>query len=282
MKTDGHLARLEELLGNRTSARVALDPPRSDFPLTIEPKLLLRTQSGEAYAAGLIRADLKDVRSAADGTPATLAARVVTQAVGPSGQPLAVVERPVRPAVAPDGALTASYGVTLKPGRHTLRIGLVVGDSISVTSTTVEVPDFEAPGLKLGSLIVYPQTSETGAADAQGPYAAFAVGSLRLQPRFGNVFSKADSLQAVCVLYGGKREAATGKPSLKARFSFVKDGRPVARGEEETFDTPIAVASVGPVPLTTFAPGRYVARVEATDVVAGSSATQETSFEIAP
>jgi len=54
----------------------------------------------------------------------------------------------------------------------------------------------------------------------------------------------------------------------------------VARGEEETFDTPMAVASIGPVPLATFAPGRYVARVEVTDTVAGTSQTQDTAFEI--
>ena len=57
---DGHLVRLEDARGSspplpRPRGR---SRPRADFPLTIEPKLLLRTASGEAYAAGLVRAEL--------------------------------------------------------------------------------------------------------------------------------------------------------------------------------------------------------------------------------
>jgi hypothetical protein len=53
-------------------------------------------------------------------------------------------------------------------------------------------------------------------------------------------------------------------------------------GQPETFDTATAVVSVGPVPLADFAPGRYVARVEAIDLVSGKPVTQETAFEIQP
>ena len=74
-------------------------------------------------------------------------------------------------------------------------MGLVTGGQTATASFPLDVPDYESPGLKLGSLIVYPQAAETASAD--GPYAAFTVGALRLQPRFGNVFSKADELQAV-------------------------------------------------------------------------------------
>ena len=81
---------------------------------------------------------------------------------------------------------------------------------------------------------------------------------------------------------GGQADAAPGKPSLRARLSFNKDGRPVAMGPPETFDTASAVVSVGPVPLVDFAPGPYVARVEAIDLVTGKQVTQETAFEIQP
>jgi len=40
------------------------------------------------------------------------------------------------------------------------------------------------------------------------------------------------------------------------------------------------VASVGPVPLSGFAPGRYVVRFEATDTLAGKTETRDTPFEI--
>lgn len=282
VKPDGHLTRLEERADPGIGSRAILQSPRTDFPLALEPKMLLRTGSGEGYAAGLIRADLSGLRETGGVPPAMMAATVVAQAVDAAGQAGPAFERAVNGPVAADGVFVASYGVTLKPGRYTLRVALVSGEKSSVSSTPVEVPDYDAPGLKLGSLLVYPDTTEPAAVDAKGPDAAFAIGPLRLHPRLGNAFSPADSLQAVCVLYGGQADPATGKPSLRARFRFLKDGRPVASGQEETFDTVMAVASVGPVPLATFAPGHYIARLEARDAVSGKSETQETPFEIRP
>jgi GWxTD domain-containing protein len=283
-KPDGHLARLEDVRAalSAAPAPTAAGPARADFPLALEPKMLLRTPSGEAYSAGLIRADLKALR-AGDGTPPpALDAAVTVQAVDAAGQAAPMFERAVRGAVSADGTFTASYGLPLRPGRYVLRVGLVAGDKTSVASTPIEVPDYDAPGLKLGSILVYPETGLAPPADAKDPYSAFTVGALRLHPRFGNVFTKADSLHAVCVIYGGQADAATGKPSLRARLSFNKDGRPVAMGQPETFDTASAVVSVGPVPLADFAPGPYVARVEAIDLVTGKQVTQETAFEIQP
>jgi GWxTD domain-containing protein len=283
-KPDGHLARLEDVRAALTAAPVptALGAARADFPLTLEPKMLLRIPSGQAYAAGLIRADVKGLRAGDGAPPPALDATVTVQAVDAAGQAAPRFERAVRGAVSADGAFTASYGLPLRPGRYVLHVGLVAGDKASVASTPIEVPDYDAPGLKLGSLLVYPETGEAPAPNAQDPYSAFTVGALRLRPRFGNVFAKADSLHAVCVIYGGQPDAATGKPSLRGRLSLHKDGRPVAMGQPETFDTASAVVSVGPVPLADFAPGRYVARVEAMDLVAGTSETQETAFEIQP
>lgn len=283
-KPDGHLARLEDVRAALSAAPVptALGAMRADFPLALEPKMLLHTPGGEAYSAGLIRADLKGLRAGDGAPPPALDATVTVQAVDAAGQAAPMIERAVRGAVSADGTFTASYGLPLRPGRYVLRVGLVAGDKTSVVSTPIEVPDYDAPGLKLGSLLVYPETSAAPPADARDPYSAFTVGALRLRPHFGNVFTKVESVHAVCVIYGGQPDAATGKPSLRARLSFNKEGRPVAMGQPETFDTTSAVVSVGPVPLADFAPGRYVARMEAIDLVSGKSETQETAFEIQP
>ncbi|HZM51878.1 MAG TPA: GWxTD domain-containing protein, partial [Vicinamibacteria bacterium] len=278
---DGHLVRLEDMraaLAAPAAAPVATT--RADFPLTIEPKLLLRTASGEAYAAGLLRAELG--LGARNGAPVPpIAATVVVQAEDDSGRPVGRHERAARGPVGADGAFVASYGVPLKPGRYVLRVSLATGEKASLVTTKVDVPDFDAPGLKLGSLLVYPEGGEPSA-DAQDPYSAFTVGALRLHPRLGNVFTTADALHAVCVLYGGQADPATGKVSLRARMSLTKDGQPVAMGQPETFDTASAVVSVGPVPLAGYAPGRYVAKVEAIDLVSGKTQTGEAAFEIAP
>jgi hypothetical protein len=70
------------------------------------------------------------------------------------------------------------------------------------------------------------------------------------------------------------------KAALRARFSILKDGKPVARGSEDVFATPDAVASVGPIPLAGYAPGVYVATLDVTDGVAGVTLRREASFEI--
>ena len=56
----------------------------------------------------------------------------------------------------------------------------------------------------------------------------------------------------------------------------------MARGAEDAYETADAVASVGPIPLTGYAPGAYVVRLEVTDAVAKTSAQREASLEIRP
>jgi GWxTD domain-containing protein len=289
-KADGHLVPLENLHpAAGADARALLASTRADFPVAVEPRLILRTQTGEAYAAGLLRADLGGAGSEASPGTSPSPARIAAAVVDASGAVGAVAERAVRPAKGPDGSQVASWGLTLKPGQQTLHVALRAGDRAAVAPVTIDVPDFNAPGLKTSTLLVYPETASTppdasgggGApADPEDAYAALTLGSVRLQPRFDNVFTGADELSAVCVLYGGATDPATGKASLKARYSFVKDGRAVARGQEEAFATPMAVASVGPVPLSSFGKGHYTIRLEIRDEVAGKAETREAPFEI--
>jgi hypothetical protein len=84
----------------------------------------------------------------------------------------------------------------------------------------------------------------------------------------------------VATLYGAKVDAATGQASLRSHFTILKDGKPVARGAQDVFSTPDAVASVGPIPLADYAPGTYVVRLDATDTVAKQTLRQEAAFEI--
>lgn len=289
-KADGHLVPLENLhAAAGADARALLASTRADFPLAVEPRLVLRTQTGEAYAAGLLRADLGGAGDEASPGTSPAPLRIAAAVVDASGAVGAVAERAVRPAKGPDGSEVASWGLTLKPGQQTLHVALRAGGRAAVAPVTIDVPDFNAPGLKTSTLLVYPETASpppdaSGSAaapnDPEDAYAALTLGSVRLQPRFDNVFTGADELSAVCVLYGGATDPATGKASLKARYSFLKDGRAVARGQEEAFAAPMAVASVGPVPLSSFGKGHYTVRLEIRDEVAGQAETREAPFEI--
>jgi GWxTD domain-containing protein len=272
--SDGHLARSAPPAPGRTAAVI---DEKHDFPLAAEVKLLLRSQGGEPYAAGLLRAEPGASTSAAPGGPEQV--RVAAQALDADGRVAASTDRQVRVSPGADGSFVASFGLVLKPGQYTLRAAaFTAGDARgAVTSVPLEVPDFRGPALTLSPPLVYTR-ADVPTADPNDPYAAFAL--LHLAPRFGNVFRTGDQLEAVCVLYGAGVNPATGKASVKARYSFLRDGRSVARGEEESFETKDAVASVGPVPLAGFAPGHYLARLDVTDAVSGTTSKAETAFEI--
>jgi GWxTD domain-containing protein len=274
---DGHLARLETLRAAAGPSAGPLPADKQDFPLDAEVKLLLRSQTGEPYVAGLLRGQ-PGAAAAPAASAAPVRVRVEAQALDADGRVVASSDRLVTVPPGGDGAFVASFGLTLKPGHYTMRAGAFTeGDARgAVTSAPLAVPDFGSRELTMGRVLVF-TSADAPSADPADAYGAFSV--LHVRPRFGNVFTRKDEIEAVCVIYNAGADPA-GKASLKARFSFLKDGRPVARGSEDTYATKDAVASVGPVPLSSFAPGRYAVRVDVTDAVTGKSQTQETPFEI--
>lgn len=261
--------------GASGGARALLAAPRTDFPLAAESKLLMRAPKGEAYVAGLVRA------SAGATGDAPLRLSLAVQAKDASGQAVASAARETNARPEADGSLVASWGLSLKPGRYNVTVAaLLEPDRGSASTIDVEVPDFGGAALAASPIVVYPdEPAAGGAPDARDPYAALQLGPMRLHPRFGNVFAPSDALMVVATLYGAKADAA-GQAGLRSRFTILKDGKPVARGAEDAFTTPDAVASVGPIPLTTYAPGAYVVRLDVTDTVANQTLRQEVPFEI--
>jgi len=279
-EADGRLAPLAAAAGSAAAgagASALLTAPREDFPLAAEPKLVMRAQKGEAYAAGLFRASAK-------GAPgAVMRASVAARAVDASGQPATSAAREVEARAEPDGSFVASWGLSLKPGRYKVTVAALVAEpgKGSTSAIDLEVPDFGAGSLSASPLVLYPdEPAATGAADPRDPYAAMRLGSRRIRPRLGNVFTTTDALVVVAALYGGKPDGATGLASLRARYTILKDGKPVARGAPDAFQTSDAVASVGPIPLASYAPGAYVVRLDVTDEVTKQTLRQEAALEI--
>jgi len=273
--------RLVPLSAQRDTAAGALDlltTPRADFPLAAETKLVMRGPKGVALVAGLARIPPPAAGGAAPG-----GVSLAVRAAEVSGQAVVSASRDSLLATAADGSLLASWGLSLKPGRYQVTVAGILPDTAQGSTSTldVEVPDFGGATLAASPLVLYPDEPQAGgAADPRDPYAAMMLGPLRLRPRFGNVFAPADALMVVATLHGAKADAGTGQAGLRARFTVLKDGKPVARGAEDAFTTPDAVASVGPIPLSTYAPGAYVVRLDVTDALAGQSLRQEVPFEI--
>jgi GWxTD domain-containing protein len=277
--SDGHLVALAAAPAASADAsggaRALLSTPRTDFPLAVESKLLMRGPKGDAYVAGLVQTSA----GAASG-PAHLS--LAAQASDAAGQAVASAARDMTVRPQADGSVVGSWGLSLKPGHYKVSVAALLPEGKgAVTTVDVDVPDFGGTALAVSPLVVYPdEPAAGGAASPSDPYAAMQLGGMRLHPRFGNVFAPSDSLMVVATLYGAKADPATGQPSVRSRFTVLKGAKPVARGAEDVFTTTDAVASVGPIPLADYAPGSYVVRLDVTDTVTKQTVRQETPFEI--
>jgi GWxTD domain-containing protein len=278
---DGRLVPLERAQAAGPGVLDLLTEPRSDFPLAVETKLVTRGPKG-MFVAGLARVSAREKGDTAPDR--VLLAFAVGQPGGPNTAS-GVKESGLAPAV--DGSFVASWDLSLTPGHHQVTVAAWLPDNAqgSVSTLEVDVPDLGgSAGLVASPLILYPNEPAAPASGAalRDPYASFQVGSKRLRPRFGNVFAPQDSLVVVGMLFGAKSSADTRQAALRARFTILKEGKAVARGAEDVFTTSDAVASVGPIPLSAYAPGAYLVRLEATDEIANRTLHAEAPFEIRP
>ncbi len=281
---DGHLLPLAAAAasaGASGGARALLAAPRTDFALAAEPKLVMRAPKGEAYVAGLVSAPAG--ANAAGGGPPRLS--IAVEAKDASGKAVASAAREATAAVQADGSLVASWGLALKPGkyvaqrrrRHARREGRGVerrrrGAGLRRRGARVEParPLSRRAGRRRQARPARPVRRVPDGRAAAAP----AATATRSRPK--------DALLVVAAVYGGKTDPATGQAALKTRFTILKDGKPVARGAEDAYNTADAVASVGPIPLAGYAPGAYVVRLDVTDGVSKETLRREAPLEIKP
>ena len=277
---DGHLRPLGAAPRAVSPARALLEQPRADFTLAFEPKIQVPGQGG-AYTAGIVRGGPGSLRAPADGSPVRL--RVVARAAPGSGPAVFGEERDAAALVQADGSFVTSYGLTLPAGRCSVAVSVLDPESgrSAVATADVEAPDYAGKALVVSPLVVLSgDTGDAGRAPGSDPYAAFAIGAERFQPRAGNVLGQSDSLRLLVLVHNATLEPGTARASLKASFSVLQDGKVVAKGKDQVFDTAGSAPSVGPIRLAAFAPGRYLAQVEVTDAVSKTTVVRETPFEV--
>lgn len=279
---DGRLRPLAAAAPAASPARTLLEQPAADFTILFEPKIQLPAQDG-AYTAGIVRGGPGSLQASSGAGRVRL--KAIARGTPASGPSVFGDERDVVAAVSVDGSFVTSYGFTLPPGRCAVAVGLVdpATGRGAVATLEIESPDYGGKAMTVSPLAVLAGLEDAGTAAAEpDPYAAFAVGSQRLQPRAGNVLTQADSLRLLVLVHNAPLDSATGRASVKAAFSVFQDGKLVAKGKEQAFDTAGAVPTVGPISLAPFAPGRYLARVEIANEVGKSTVVRETPFEVAP
>ncbi|HEU0093401.1 MAG TPA: GWxTD domain-containing protein [Vicinamibacteria bacterium] len=276
---DGHIVKLVDQLPKPSPAQALLKTPRQDFPVTTQNAMMLRSPEGATYVAGLVRA----TGLPRDAGTKTAPVNVVVQALDAQGRTAAQKDRLVNGEFAEDGSVMASYGMTLRPGKYTLNVGVLDPKSGkgSVAVIPVTVPDLSEGELDIMPLVMLQSIQEGGATpDPKDPMSDFVLGSNRLTPSFDNVFAKSGEMSVIGAVYNATKDPTTGKASVTWGFSILKDGKPVAKTEDQVVETDVASPSIGPVPLTNFAPGKYVVQLRVRDNVAKKDFTKDAPFEV--
>ena len=276
---DGKIIKLADQLPKPSPAQALLKAPRQDFPVTTQNAMMLRSPEGATYVAGLVRA----TGLPRDAGAKTAPVNVVVQAVDAQGRTSAQKDRLVNGEFAEDGSVMASYGMTLRPGKYTLNVGVLDPKSGkgSVAVIPVTVPDLSEGELDIMPLVMLQSIQEGGATpDPKDPMSDFVLGTNRLTPSFDNVFAKAGEMSVIGAVYNATKDPTTGKASVTWGFSILKDGKPVAKTEDQIVETDVASPSIGPVPLTNFAPGKYVVQLRVRDNVAKKDFTKDAPFEV--
>jgi GWxTD domain-containing protein len=293
---DGRLVKLADLLPKDTAARALLKQPRQDFPAALQTSYLKIADGGTALL-GLVRGETAGLSVVEHGGVKTVHVSVAASVTGEDGKESGWIEQGTTAPVEADGSFVVGFKLALRPGKYTLHAGAVdeKGGKGSLASIPIEVPDLArvesgADGTvsklpSAGSLIIVRRIEELpgGVSDPQHPFAAFELGSVRLVPAFGGVVRRSEQVEFVYQVYDLKTDPVTGKADASAVVSILKDGKtPVAKAPPAPIDAERGGASVGPIPLASFDPGKYVVQLKVTDKLGKRDVVQESPLEVQP
>jgi len=289
---DGHLVKLADLLPRETPVRALLREPRQDFAVAVQPAYV-RTAKGGTLLLGLVEGDAAGL-GVADGA-GTVEISIAANALSADGRPAGAAEQTVKAPVA-NGRFLASFGLGLKPGKHSLNAAVFEarGGKGSAVSTPIDVPDFgqgagasdsgRGPQPSATVLVVkdIQQAAANAPADPADPFAAFLMGPMRLVPVFPSSLHKGDAVTFFYQVYDLKVDG-TGKANGSVRLKLAKENGDLLQALPETpIQTAVFSTALGPVALAPFAPGRYLVQIEATDKLAQKTTSAQAAFEILP
>jgi GWxTD domain-containing protein len=292
---DGRLVTLEDQLPKDSPARALLNSPRQDFPILIDTSYM-RVPEEATGVIGLIRGEVPDLPVETRDGKEVADVVVTTSMVDGNGNETMWTEQAVRADVQPDGSFVASYGFSVAPGAYTLSVGAVIGEGPlgAVVSAPIEVPDFSRVETAAdGSTQKLPSAASVlfireeldlpadAAKDPEHPYAAFRLGPIQLVPHFGRDLKQSDTVSFFYFVYDLPVDPATGAADATVAFSILKGGKPVARAPDTPAKTSFVASAVGPIPLTGFPPGSYVAQLRVTDRLQSKTVIKNEKFQVA-
>ena len=292
---DGRLVKLVDLLPKDTAARQLFKQPREEFKIAVQANYL-KVAGGGTALVGLVKGDASGLSVAEAAGNKVVNVSVAASAVGADGQEAGWVEQTMNAPVAADGSFLGSFKMGLNPGKYGLKAGVVdvKGGKASLATLSVEVPNFSqvlpaadgsAKPLLSGTVLVVRQIVDlppNAAEDTSDPFLAYHLSAARLIPVFASELHKSDTVSFFFQVYDLQVDA-NGKANGTARLRVMLEGKgQVTASAESAIETPVFGTEIGPVPLEKLSPGKYTARLEATDKIAQKSITVDTPFEILP
>jgi len=278
----GSLVKLVDLLPKPTPVQALLKEPRTDFVLEARQLLEIRTQDGASvFVAGLIQGDASGLTLSEASGKKVAKVVVSVHSTDKEGRLLKSQDREVTAEVE-NNKFVSAFGMALRPGDHSMKIAAVDPKSGkgSVANLAVKTQEYGAE-LTVSPVMVLADIVDTPTPAKDDPYHEFIFGTTKFMPRWGNVFKQGEAVTLLCAVYGAAKDEA-GKISVAGGFQVLKDGKPIAKAPDQTYDTEPATPSAGPVPLAGYAPGKYIAQIRLRDNVAKKDFVRETEFEIVP
>ena len=278
----GGLVKLVDLLPKPTPVQALLKEPRKDFELTAQPVMEIRSQDGASvFVAGLMQGDATGLTVSDVGGKKVAKVVVSVHSSDKEGRVLKSQDREVTAEV--DGnKFVSAFGMPLRPGEHTMKVAAIDPKSNkgAVAELAFKTQDYGTE-LTLSPVMVLADIQEGATPAKDDPYFEFIFGATKFVPRYGNVFKKGDAVTLLAAIYGAAKDEA-GKIAVVGGFQILKDGKTLAQAPDQTYDVEPATPSAGPVPLSSYGPGKYVARLRLRDNVAKKDYVKETEFEIIP
>ena len=283
VEKDGHLVKLADQLPKPSVAQALLKTPRQDFAVAAQAGYL-KVQDGGTALVGLVRGDASGLTVEDGAGKKTVKVVVAANLTAPDGKVAGFAEEPTVADVK-DGHFVASFRISAKPGKYTLRAGAIEEKSGkgSIAEVPIEVPNLNTGEMVAATVIALEDVQDIETSDPRHPFAAFVLAKARLVPRFGGFFTKAESASFFYQVYDLKTDEA-GKASAVASVAMMKDGSRtvVAKAEPLTIEPPVGGTVVGPIPLGKYEAGKYIVQLKVRDNLAKKDLTQELPFEVKP
>ena len=185
-------------------------------------------------------------------------------------------------AVTGNGGVRLFSRLDLPPSRYQIRVGVheSVGNAVGTLPYDLEVPDYSKTSFSLSGLLL--TSSAAGAFMTPRPDAQIKE-LLPAPPIATRVFDRRQTLVFLTELYDNSTRSSHAI-DFAATVRAAGDGRVVFNSRDERTiqagTTPRTEGYQGEIPLTDFAPGTYVLRVEATTRTGNQFAFREIPFEV--